>query len=140
MVALFGVKNPSDQRDVVEARLLTTALQALGVGIDVVLDFGLWGRDERWALHRVALDRGFGYVMHHLPVGREEQWERVSHRWGTTPHATFPMSREELDAWRGQFQEPDAGELAGDPPPPPPPAWPTWDDWAVERWPTLVLP
>jgi len=46
------------QRWVLEGRLISVALQALRLGTSVVLDYGLWGRDERSALPGWPLGRG----------------------------------------------------------------------------------
>jgi predicted kinase len=58
MKALYGVPNPSGASDVIERRLVQIGLRALEIGVDVVIDFGLWGRDERSALRQAAADRG----------------------------------------------------------------------------------
>jgi predicted kinase len=50
MKALYGSENPSWASDVIEGRLIGIALRAVRLGINVVLDFGLWSRDERSAL------------------------------------------------------------------------------------------
>lgn len=47
MKALFGPENPATASDVIEGRLIRLAMRALELGINVVLDFGLWSRDER---------------------------------------------------------------------------------------------
>ncbi|BCY10202.1 ATP-binding protein [Actinoplanes sp. L3-i22] len=137
MIALFGEPDADGRRDVLEARLITVALQVLRAGADVVLDFGLWGRDERSALRRLAAEAGAACTVVYLPVGRDVQRARIAHRQATAPHTTFPMSETELDQWRTQFQPPDAAELDGGPIPAPPPGWPTWPAWAADRWPTL---
>lgn len=54
MIPLFGDHDAGGRRDVLEGRLVSTALQVLALGADVVLDFGLWSRDERAALHHLA--------------------------------------------------------------------------------------
>src|SRR3954453_7478116 len=54
MIPLFGEPNADGKRDVLEGRLLALALQALRLGTNVVLDFGLWSRDERSAHRQVA--------------------------------------------------------------------------------------
>jgi predicted kinase len=56
--ALYGPANPPSVSDVVEGRLIEIGLRALELGINVVIDFGLWGRDERSALRQAATDRG----------------------------------------------------------------------------------
>jgi predicted kinase len=50
MMPLFGEPDAGGKRDVLEGRLSCIALQALRLGTSTVLDFGLWGRDERSAL------------------------------------------------------------------------------------------
>jgi hypothetical protein len=40
------------------------------------------------------------------------------------------MSQADVDAWREQFQVPDAAELGGSEIPAPPTGWPGWPEWA----------
>src|SRR3954453_22498358 len=58
MIPLFGEPDAGGKRDVREGRLITVAVQALRVGTSVVLAFGLWSRDERSALRRLAASAG----------------------------------------------------------------------------------
>lgn len=139
MIALFDGSQPDGKRDLVEGRLIMVALQALRIGTSVVLDFGLWGRDERSALRWLARSAGAECQVLYLPVDKEAQLARVTHRQATTPHQTFPMTEAELDSWRVQFQEPDAAELDGGEIPDPPPGCANWPDWAVGRWPSLTV-
>jgi len=103
-----------------------------------VLDFGLWGRDERSALRWLARSAGAACQMVCLPVDKDIQLARIAHRQATTPHQTFPMSEAELDQWREQFQEPDAAELDGSEIPSPPTGRPGWPEWAADHWPTCI--
>ena len=50
MKALYGHENPPSAQDVIEGRLVRIGLRALEFGNNVVIDYGLWGRDERSAL------------------------------------------------------------------------------------------
>ena len=54
MIPLFGDPMADGKRFVLEGRLISVALQALRLGTSVVLDYGLWGRDERSALRWLA--------------------------------------------------------------------------------------
>lgn len=54
MLPPFGDPEPKGLRDVLEGRLLWVAHQALHGGLDVIVDFGLWGREERAALADLA--------------------------------------------------------------------------------------
>ena len=58
MIPLFGEPMADGKRFVLEGRLISVALQALRLGTSVVLDFGLWGRDERSALRWLARSAG----------------------------------------------------------------------------------
>ncbi|MGY1829455.1 AAA family ATPase [Geodermatophilus sp. SYSU D01180] len=135
---LFGTSLTADgKRDVLEGRLITVALRALTLGTSVVLDFGLWSRDERSALRWLAAGAGAQSQVVYLPVDPATQLARIAHRRATTPRATFPMPEDDVLSWRDRFQAPDAAEIAGEDVPSPPPGRSTWLAWAVDRWPTL---
>ena len=137
MIPLFGESMAGGKRDVLEGRLISVALQALRLGTSVVLDFGLWSRDERSALRWLATSARASCRVVYLAVDKDVQRARIAHRQATTPHQTFPMTDAELDGWREQFEVPDAAELAGRTVPGPPPGWPDWPAWAAYRWPSL---
>jgi predicted kinase len=138
MISLFGEPKANGKRDVLEGRLIAVALQALRLGTSVVLDFGLWSRDERSALRWLAASAGASSQVIYLPVDRDVQHARIAHRQATAPHTTFPMTEADIDEWRTQFQAPDAAELnGGGTIPAPPPGWPGWPEWAADRWPSL---
>ncbi|SDE25814.1 AAA family ATPase [Auraticoccus monumenti] len=136
MIPLFGESDAGGKRDVLEGRLIALALDALAVGVDVVLDLGLWSRDERSALRWLAASRGASCEVVHLPVSRDVQLQRIRDRWARTPEETYPISEAELDRWREQLEPPDTDELTGGAVPEPPPGWADWAAWAAERWPS----
>ncbi|TDE21404.1 ATP-binding protein [Nonomuraea mesophila] len=138
MISLFGGSQPDGKRDVLEGRLIALALRALHVGTSVVLDFGLWSREERSALRWLATSAGALCQVIYLPVDRDVQRARIAHRQATAPHTTFAMTQDAIDAWRTRFQAPDAAELGGGDIPGPPPGWPGWPEWAAGRWPSLA--
>jgi len=138
MILLFGDSMAEGKRFVLEGRLISVALQVLRLGTSVVLDFGLWGRDERSALRWLARSAGTSCRVVYLPVDKTVQLARIAHRQATTPHQTFPMTEADVDAWREQFQVPDAAELDGSEIPGPPPGWPGWPEWASDHWPSLA--
>ncbi len=134
---LFGQSLTADgKRDILEGRMITAALRVLRLGTSVILDFGLWGRDERSALRWLADEAGVRCQVVYLPVGLDVQLARIEHRRASTPES-FPMPEAEIVSWRNKFQAPDAAELAGGVIPRPPQGWSTWLAWAVDRWPTL---
>lgn len=138
MVPLFDDSMADGKRFVLEGRLISVALQALRLGTDVVLDYGLWGRDERSALRWLARSAGVACQVVYLPVDKEVQLVRIAHRQTTAPHRTFPMTEADVDRWREQFQVPDAAELADGEIPPPPAGWQGWPEWALDHLPSCT--
>ena len=136
-IVLFGDQNPPDKRDLVEGKLVQLGMRAAELGINVVFDFGFWGKDERSALRWIAGTAGARSQVVYLPIDHEEQRRRVTNRFATTPDQTFHMSDVELEQWRAQFQAPDDEELRGSQIPPVPPEQATWSEWASQRWPSL---
>ena len=141
-LALFGHEDrhqePGGKRWLLEGRLVALAIDALRLRLSVVLDFGLWSRDERSALRWMAAAVGASCTIVYLPVEREVQWDRIQTRWNEAPEQTFPMAEAELDPWREQFEVPDADELSGCSLPLPPPGDDGWFGWAQRMWPSLA--
>ena len=73
MIPLFGDSMAEGKRWVLEGRLISVALQALRLGTSVVLDYGLWGRDERSALRWLARSAGAACQVVYLPVDRRSE-------------------------------------------------------------------
>lgn len=137
--ALYGRASPPAASDVIEGRLVAVALRALELGVDVVLDFGLWSRDERSALRDAAAGVGARVELRHLALEPQEQRRRLDARQAAEPHTTWPMSDEELRTWAAAFEAPTPGELDGTEPVGEPPAgFPTWAAWRRHRWPPAV--
>ena len=132
----FGESLGGRKRDLLEGRLIRLALRALQLGTNVVLDFGLWSRDERSALHHLALAVGARFQLVYMEVDAEEQARRVRERNTGERASAFAMVPDELQAWSSAFEEPDEAELAACTPGPPPAGYPSWDEWVAERWPT----
>lgn len=138
MVPLFGDSMAGGTRFVLEGRLISVALQALRLGVSVVLDFGLWARDERSALRWLAHANGAACTVVYLPVDKDVQLARIARRQQAEPHRTFRMSEADVDRWRDQFQVPDTEELTGGRIPDPPAGWAAWPEWAEGQWPTCT--
>jgi predicted kinase len=137
--ALYGHENPASASDVIEGRLIEVGLRALELGNNVVIDFGLWSRDERSALREAAADVGATVVLCYFELTPAEQRRRLDQRRAETPHETWPMSEEELADWAAGFDVPTPGELDGSEPIDDPPAgFSTWAEWRRHRWPSRV--
>lgn len=137
--ALYGADNPPSAQSVIEGRLIDVGLRALELGLDVVIDFGLWSRDERSALRQAAADRGAGVEVRYFEVAPAEQRRRLDRRQAEAPGTTWPMSDDELAAWAAAFEVPTPGELDGSEPVDDPPAgFASWNEWRGHRWPPSV--
>ncbi|MDT0276478.1 AAA family ATPase [Blastococcus sp. DSM 46792] len=109
------------------------------MGDDVVIDFGLWSRDERSALRQAAADRGAVVEMRYFVATPAEQRRRIDRRQAEAPHTTWPMSDQELAGWAAAMEVPTPGELDGsEPVDEPPDGFATWDEWRGHRWPPAV--
>ena len=137
--ALYGHENPPSAQDVIEGRLTQIGLRALELGINVVIDYGLWGRDERSALRQAAADLGATVEMHYFELTPAEQRSRLDQRLAEASHTTWQMSDEELAEWSTNIDIPTPGELDGtEPIDDPPVGFATWDEWRDIRWPASV--
>lgn len=134
---LLGTVRIGDLRDRLEGMLLDLAVPALAAGAHVVVDFGLWSREERSALRWVAAQLGSGCRIEYLNVTAEQQRERVRRRAALDPLAEEDLSDTDLAAGWDAFQPPTTAEIAGTDLPAPPPGEVSWGTWAAARWPGL---
>ena len=134
---LVGAPEAAGKRDVLEGRLLWTALRAAEKGLSVIVDFGLWAREERHALHQLFTAVGAQCRTEYLAVDPHTQLARVRARAARTPGQAFALSAQDLARWREDFEEPTAEELAGAPVPAAPLPHESWAAWAAARWPSL---
>lgn len=136
MIPLFGEPEPGSTRSILEGRLVWTATRVLRAGSSVILDFGLWGRDERQALRALAISEGIPCQVVYFPIDYETQRLRTRHRSQNAPATTFEYSDEDLQRQQAQYQVPEQNELDGEPVGPPPTGYASWAAWTVKRWPT----
>jgi predicted kinase len=111
MLPLFGVPEVDEKRATVEALLWGVAERALRLGVNVVLDYGLWGRSERDDYRARGEAAGARVEMIYLDVPHEELWRRLEIRNENLDPSTPFITREELEAYIAMFQPPTAGEL-----------------------------
>ena len=138
MIPLFGEPEAGRRRDVLEGRFVWLAMRALPLGINVILAFGVWSREERSALRHLASSVGATCELVYVEVDEAEQRRRVATRLGSERESTFPMSEDDLSGFRQLFQAPDRAELECSEIDPAPVGYPTWSVWAAERWPTSI--
>jgi predicted kinase len=114
MLPLFGAGESEGRRWVLESELLWgVAARALGLGVNVVLDYGLWSRSERDEFRARGEALGARVELHVLDVPREELRRRLDVRNRDLPPHTFPVTPQELDEWLGWYEPPTPDELEG---------------------------
>ena len=138
MIPLFGESMANGKRNVLEGRFIASALSALRLGFSVVLDFGVWAKDERTALRWLARSVEADCELVYVPIDRAEQRDRVNHRSATAPESTFPITSTDLDEYRTIFQPPSKDELTGDTLDPAPVGYDSWESWVATWWPTAL--
>lgn len=133
-LALFGQVNPSDKRLLIDGKLVEIGLRAAALGTNVIFDFGLWKRDERYALRALSEDAGATCSITYFPIDSQTQCDRVSARYIATPQDYFWIDDRQLEAWREEFEEPDEQELACSTMPEPPAGYESWREWGSKKW------
>jgi predicted kinase len=137
MAPLFNDSDADGRRDILEGRMIWVAHEVLRSGSSVVLDFGCWSPEERYAIRAIAESTGAGFVLKHLLIDERERRARATLRWKTAPETTFPMSEDDHDRFVDLCLPPSAAELSLAPIPAAPTGYENWFDWASRRWPTL---
>jgi len=100
-----------EKRELIKAVQWETAARVLRLGIDVVLDWGFWGRDERDEFRARAVAIGARAELCYLNVPRAELLNRLITRNADLPPDTFPVTEAQIDEWSGWFEPPTADEL-----------------------------
>jgi predicted kinase len=137
MIPLFGEPEGDGKRDILEGRLLWTAHEVLRIGGSVVLDFGCWAADERWAVRAVARHAKARFQLHFIDLPERERRARAAARWEADPGSTFEMSTEDHEHFLRLFQRPSEVELNAERLPAAPDGFESWLTWAAGRWPSL---
>jgi predicted kinase len=104
-------KDHDARHDLVESLLWDVATRVLVLGVDVILDFGFWGRSERNDFRSRAVGLGVGFKIHFLDVSEEVLLERLAGRNANLPPGTFRLSKTDLKAYMLLFEPPAQEEL-----------------------------
>ena len=109
IVALYGNDLGRPRRDAVRAPVEAVqwhvAKRALGLGCNVVLDWGFWSRAERMEYRRQAENLGARVEVVFLDAAIDELWSRISRRDESTS-GTLHITRSELELWSTLFEPP----------------------------------
>ncbi len=112
-VAALGVDFWDDEfRHILHARLYEHGIALLKLGQSIILEDGVWKRDERDRLREVAHKLGAAIEIHYFDVPFDELWRRLEARNALGAHGTVPITKELLKECLLRFQPPDEAELA----------------------------
>lgn len=100
-----------------EAFQFTLSMSLLGARTNVVIEWGVWSRRERDALHDAARRLRAPVELRALSADPDELFRRIERRdlegrWGARS-----ITRAELDTWSELDEAPTPEEPAGDDPP-----------------------
>jgi predicted kinase len=114
-IRLFGQDAEDPEHDgrhrLIEALQWDVATRALVLGIDVVLDFGFWAREEREDYRSRARQLGASSEVHFLDVPERELLRRLAQRNAQPSALAFHIPEEMMRPWIASFQKPTPEEL-----------------------------
>ena len=93
-----------------EAALWQQAQRLLGLGVNVVVEFGSWARAERDELRQYARAHDHAVELRYLDVSFDELVRRVEAR--NSQPGSVVMTRANLEEWARLIEVPTADELA----------------------------
>jgi predicted kinase len=101
----------------IEQLQLELALKLLRAGQNIVIEWGVWAREERDALREAARGIGASVELRHVTAPVDELWRRIVERdlegkWGSRS-----ITRAELEQWSRDYEPPSEEELATYDPP-----------------------
>jgi predicted kinase len=115
-VPLFGQDAEDPEHDrrhaAVEALLWDLAAKLLARGIDVILDFGFWTREERDGFRARAAQLGADCVIHYAEASLDVLLARLAARNAELPPGTFAIRESDIRAWAARFEAPTPDEQA----------------------------
>jgi predicted kinase len=114
-IKLFGNDTMEKEHDrkhsTVESIMWETAERVLLLGIDVILDFGFWAKEERDDFRNRAKNLGVNFKIHYMNTPIEELYKRLDIRNKQLLDGIFTIPKEMMDEYIKVFQPPRPEEL-----------------------------
>ena len=114
-ISFFGQDADEPEHDarhiLIETRLWNIAGRALELGMNVILDYGFWAREEREDYRLRAKQLGASSEVHYLDVPADELLRRLEKRNSRPSQESFIISAEAMKPWIAFFQRPTFDEL-----------------------------
>ena len=73
MAPLFGQSDADGRRDILEGRMIWVAHEVLASGSGVILDFGCWSAEERYAIRVIAETAGAHFALEYVHSSEAER-------------------------------------------------------------------
>ena len=114
-IRLFGQDAEEPEHDarhsLIETILWNIARRVLELGMNVILDYGFWAREEREEYRLRAKQLGATSEVHYLDVPEDELLRRLRKRNSLPSQESFLISEEAMKPWIAFFQKPTPDEL-----------------------------
>jgi len=114
-IQLFGNdaldKEHDARHNIIEKIEWEIAERVLTLGIDVIMDFGFWGKEERIHHKNKAYKLGVDFKIHYMDVSKEELYKRLEKRNIELPEGSFWIPKEMMDEYISKFEPPGQEEL-----------------------------
>ena len=113
MMPLFGAGESANRRWLLESELFwRLAARLLGLGTNVILDYGLWAREERDLFLERGEALGATVRLYALELPLAELWQRIDSRNQALTPDVPPISYTDLLSYWDIYQRPGTEELA----------------------------
>jgi len=109
-IKLFGneaieiEKDHDKKHERVEEMLWEIAKRVLILGVDVILDFGFWGKAERIYFKDKSKELGIKFKIHYMNIEKDELYKRLDERNKELPEGAFRIPKENMDEYIKIFQ------------------------------------
>ena len=106
-----GSKDHDRYHDTIESIMWDHASRVLSLGVDVILDFGFWAKEERDNFRERARALGVNFRIHYMDVPVNELYKRLEKRNKKAYDETFIIPKEDMEKYVCLFQPPTQDEL-----------------------------
>jgi predicted kinase len=114
-IKLFGQdameKSHDFYHNIIEEIEWEIAERVLTLGVDVIMDFGFWGKEERQYIKNKSKELDVNLKIHYMEVSKEELYKRLEERNKNLPEDAFVIPKEYMDEYMKIFQPFEQEEL-----------------------------
>ena len=104
-------ENHNARHSLIEEILWEIAERILSLGVDVIMDFGFWTKEERMYHKKKAKKLGINFKIHFMDISKEELYKRLEKRNKELSEGSFWIPKEMMDEFIPKFEPPEQEEL-----------------------------